>query len=189
VFITVSQDKWEKAQSMIAATVAEVEKYNGWIDRKTLEHHRGFLLYVTRTFPAMVLYLKGFHLTIDGSRKDRDSNSWKNFCSRTIWELQEQGEEGAVPVPPEEPKKVKAKVRRVECNLLALTCFFDSCIFPSSESGPKTGLRTNCSGQGRLLRKLLIQSKWLDSVPEAMVQGLLQRAKHQSLPDKVCGRQ
>jgi hypothetical protein len=125
VFVTVSQEKWEKAQSMIAATVAEVEEYDGWMDRKTLERHRGFLLYVTRTFPATVPYLKGFHLTIDGWRKNRDSEGWK-FCSREIRELQERGEEGAAPEPPEAPKKVKAKARLVECDLPALTRLFDS---------------------------------------------------------------
>jgi hypothetical protein len=86
VFVTISQEKWEKAQGMIAATVAEVEECNGWMDKKTLECHRGFLLYVTRTFPVMVLYLKGFHLTMDGWRKNRDSDGWK-FCNREIREL------------------------------------------------------------------------------------------------------
>jgi hypothetical protein len=48
--------------------------------------------------------------------------------------------------------------------------------------------KTNCRGRGRHLRKLLIRSKWLDSVPEGMVWGLLQRAEHRSLPDKARGR-
>ena len=38
---------------------------------------RGFLVYVTRTYPAMVPYLKGFHLTIEMWRGGRDPEGWK----------------------------------------------------------------------------------------------------------------
>jgi hypothetical protein len=57
---------------------------DGWI-RKLSSVTEGFL-YVTRTFPVMVPYLKGFHLTMDGWRKNRDSDGWK-FCNREIREL------------------------------------------------------------------------------------------------------
>ena len=35
------------------------------LSHKELLSDRGFLVYVTRTYPAMVPYLKGFHLTIE----------------------------------------------------------------------------------------------------------------------------
>ena len=38
---------------------------------------QGFLVYVTRTYPAMVPYLKGFHLTIDMWRGGRNIEGWK----------------------------------------------------------------------------------------------------------------
>ena len=38
----------------------------------------GFLLYVTRTYPSMVPYLKGIHLTLDSWRPQRDSEGWKD---------------------------------------------------------------------------------------------------------------
>ena len=38
---------------------------------------RGFLVYVTRTYPAMVPYLKGFHLTIEMWHGGRDPEGWK----------------------------------------------------------------------------------------------------------------
>jgi hypothetical protein len=46
-------------------------------DFKTLEKQRGFLVYVTRTYPALVPFLKGIHLTVDSRRKNRDFEGWK----------------------------------------------------------------------------------------------------------------
>jgi hypothetical protein len=65
VAVTVSQEKWDKMKTM-------VRKWKGRVDekepcnRKELELDVGFLIYVTRTFPAMKPYLKGFHLTLHG---------------------------------------------------------------------------------------------------------------------------
>jgi hypothetical protein len=47
------------------------------LSHKELLSDRGFLVYVTRTYPAMVPYLKGFHLTIEMWRGGRDSEGWK----------------------------------------------------------------------------------------------------------------
>lgn len=47
------------------------------LDHKELLKDRGFLVYVTRTYPAMVPYLKGFHLTIESWRGGRDEDGWK----------------------------------------------------------------------------------------------------------------
>jgi hypothetical protein len=47
------------------------------LSHKELLLDRGFLVYVTRTYPAMVPYLKGFHLTIKTWRGGRDSEGWK----------------------------------------------------------------------------------------------------------------
>ncbi len=38
---------------------------------------QGFLVYVTQTYPAMVLYLKGFHLSIEMWQGGRDVNGYK----------------------------------------------------------------------------------------------------------------
>jgi len=43
---------------------------------KELLSNRGFLVYVTWTYPAMVPYLKGFHLTIEIWRGGRDPEGW-----------------------------------------------------------------------------------------------------------------
>jgi len=44
---------------------------------KELLSDQGFLVYVTRTYPAMVPYLKGFHLTIELWCGGRDADGWK----------------------------------------------------------------------------------------------------------------
>jgi hypothetical protein len=47
------------------------------IPHKELESCRGFLVYVTRTYGAMVPYLKGVHHTLDSWRPERDVDGWK----------------------------------------------------------------------------------------------------------------
>ncbi len=48
-------EKWEAALVVIDPELAH----------KELLADRGFLVYVMRTYPALVPYLKGFHLTIE----------------------------------------------------------------------------------------------------------------------------
>jgi hypothetical protein len=124
VYVTVSQEKWVKAKDMVAKTVAEVNANDGWLVRKDLEHRRGFLLYVTRTFPATVPYLKGFHLTIDGWRNNRNDEGRK-YLAREVRELLEKGEEMDTPDDVAAHPKVKAKARLVECDLPAMPRLFD----------------------------------------------------------------
>jgi hypothetical protein len=47
------------------------------IDFKPLESYRGFLMYISRTYPAITPYLKGIHLTLDSWRPWRDEDAWK----------------------------------------------------------------------------------------------------------------
>ena len=49
----------------------------GKIPHKQAERIRGFLIYVSRTYTAMVPYLKGLHLTLDFWRDGRDHEGWK----------------------------------------------------------------------------------------------------------------
>jgi hypothetical protein len=41
---------------------------------------------------------------------------------------------------------------------------------------------TNCKRRGRLLRQLSLQARGLDSLPEGLVRGMLQRPKHKPFP-------
>jgi hypothetical protein len=47
------------------------------LDHKDLLSDRGFLVYVTRSYPGMIPYLKGFHLNIEMWRGNRDAEGWK----------------------------------------------------------------------------------------------------------------
>jgi hypothetical protein len=49
----------------------------GKLSHKIAEKYRGFLVYVSRTYRAMVPYLKGLHLTLDFWRADRDEDGWR----------------------------------------------------------------------------------------------------------------
>jgi hypothetical protein len=123
VYVRVLDEKWEKAKAIIKKTKEEILGADGWIGRKGLESSRGFLLYVTQTYPSMVPYMKGFHLTLDGWRKGRNSEGWK-YLSQEIREQVERGEYEDPAEPPEAPKSVKAKPRLERCDLPVLTRLF-----------------------------------------------------------------
>jgi hypothetical protein len=70
------QEKWDRAKDIVQEMLVTLER-SGCFNFKTLEHHRGFLVYITRTYPALTPYLKGIHLTIDSWRPHRDDDGWK----------------------------------------------------------------------------------------------------------------
>ena len=76
VFVTVSQEKWDKCKRYIGDIIEELGRTQQ-LNHKELEKKRGFLIYVTRTFPAMVPYLKGIHQTLEMWRPNRDDDGWK----------------------------------------------------------------------------------------------------------------
>ena len=47
------------------------------LSHKELLSDQGFLVYVTRSYPTMVAYLKGFHLTMEMRCGGRDTDGWK----------------------------------------------------------------------------------------------------------------
>jgi hypothetical protein len=122
VYVTVSQEKWDKAKAMIASMLKELEDNDGLLKHKELERKRGFLLYVTRTYPAMVPYLKGIHLTLDGWRKGRDFEGWKAL-SRADRKAQEAGEDYGANAGANPPVQVSGKPR-LYSDLEALTALF-----------------------------------------------------------------
>ena len=81
VTLSVSQAKWEKGQGIIfalAETCLKVLPPSGLIQlvHKELEKDRGFLTHLSMTFPMIVPFLKGFHLTLDSWRLGRDLEGW-----------------------------------------------------------------------------------------------------------------
>ena len=63
--VTVSTEKWERTQGLVAKWARRVEETKD-VNVKEFESDLGFLIYVSRTFPSMKPYLKGFHLTLMG---------------------------------------------------------------------------------------------------------------------------
>jgi hypothetical protein len=64
VEISVSQERWDKSKGMVLL-IKDALKDDDTIDFKTLESYRGFLIYISRTYPSITPYLKGIHLTLD----------------------------------------------------------------------------------------------------------------------------
>ena len=76
----ISLEHWEKAK-LIISSIWEQVKTEGSICFKSLESLRGFLIYMSRTYPTMVPYLKGIHQTLD---------SWHPYGREVGWKLRYQ---------------------------------------------------------------------------------------------------
>ncbi len=72
ITVTVTVDQWLKAKAMIHWLYDLVLPQPQPIPHKQLESNRGYLVYLSRTYPALVPYLKGIHLTVDSWRPNRD---------------------------------------------------------------------------------------------------------------------
>lgn len=79
VVVLCTQEKWDKARSVVLEIQRVLREDQGNFDYKTLEQQRGFLVYVSRTYPLLVPYLKGIHLTLDSWRPYRDKEGWKDL--------------------------------------------------------------------------------------------------------------
>ena len=73
VSVLVSQDKWDKLKTMVDEMQEMLAKEPEGLNRKRLEQIRGFVIYVFQTYPTTKPYLIGLHMTIDGWRKNRDT--------------------------------------------------------------------------------------------------------------------
>ena len=76
VGIKISQERWDKTKRVLQWIQSNLDTNPDGIPFKTLESYRGFLVYVSRTYPASVPYLKGIHLTLDSWRNRRDEDGW-----------------------------------------------------------------------------------------------------------------
>ena len=91
----VTKERWRKTQGCIRWLAKKIgvpgdewsvevpededakETLFGTLPHKQAERIRGFLIYVSRTYRAMVPYLKGLHLTLDFWRPGRDEEGWR----------------------------------------------------------------------------------------------------------------
>jgi hypothetical protein len=77
VCVLTSEEKWLKLKHIVGKYLALIFSGEEELNHKDLLSDRGFLVYVTRAYPGMVPYLKGFHLTIEMWRGNRDAEGWK----------------------------------------------------------------------------------------------------------------
>jgi hypothetical protein len=132
VAVTVSQEKWDKMKMMVNKWKARVDGKED-CNRKELESDVGFLIYVTRTYPAMKPYLKGFHLTLHGWRPGRGDSGWRDASlevgrDREDWSNLE-GQGSIFESRTGEPERV-SPVPRLKDDLGALAMLTDSVIPP-----------------------------------------------------------
>lgn len=77
VYVLTSEEKWAKLKDIIAKWLSELDSGVENLDHKDFISDRGFVTYVTRAYPAMIPYVKGFHLTAEMWRGNRDEEGWK----------------------------------------------------------------------------------------------------------------
>ena len=72
-----SEEKWKRLKAILAKWLSRLEAGEKKLSHKELVSDRGFMVYVTRTYPPMVPYLKGFHLAMKMWHRGRDSKGYK----------------------------------------------------------------------------------------------------------------
>jgi hypothetical protein len=70
VGISCGQEKWDKAKRLLDEIQVKLDS-SGHLTHKSLEQKRGFFVHLQHTYPC-----KGFHLTLDSWRANRDADGW-----------------------------------------------------------------------------------------------------------------
>ena len=140
VEVSVSQERWNKAKTIISWINASLLKEDGLIEFKTLESYRGFLIYISRTYPSITPYLKGIHLTLDSWRPWRDDEAWKLPIAEIRAAQEAMGSSTALVSDPltcsKPPSKVKAAPRLYD-DVQALSSLF------ASDNPPRRCIRSS----------------------------------------------
>jgi hypothetical protein len=81
----VTQDRWDKTKREIAAirqeyTASRAPVGDTLIDYGRLESAVGFLIYVSRVYPTLRVYLTEMYNTLNGWRPDRDKDGWRVYA-------------------------------------------------------------------------------------------------------------
>jgi len=99
VCVLTSRDKWTRMKGILDKWGKALVSVSPQLSHKELMSDRGFLVYIARTYPAMIPYLKGFHLTIEMWRGGRDPEGWKlkatDDCPRELFTTVELAAEDA----------------------------------------------------------------------------------------------
>lgn len=87
LFVSISQEKWDKVRAILThyrELIANDPGGEVLAEYKQLEKDTGFLVHVLMTYENLRPYLKGFYLTLNGWRFDRNEEGWK--LGKRDWE-------------------------------------------------------------------------------------------------------
>ena len=90
VCVLTSEEKWCKFKDILRKWLERLEEGETELDHKELLSDRGFCVYLTKSYPPMIPYLKGFHLTIEMWRGNRDEDGWKLPAHRQDYSVEEE---------------------------------------------------------------------------------------------------
>ena len=137
LFVTCTQKKWDKGKKIVTKWLETLGKEDTkFLEHKALENDVGFLVHLSRTFPGMTPYLRGFYNTMNSWRMGRSEDGWKFSMSEWKTFLGMQESMRGVDVDLErkkvvaekqgnQPKEVSA-VPRLLKDVKALVDIFDS---------------------------------------------------------------
>lgn len=84
LYVSTSLLKWNKMKGIIQhyrevieQAAEKSQELKIWLDRKRLEQDTGFLVHMFMAYRNLRPYLKGFYLTLNGWRFDRDDGGWQ----------------------------------------------------------------------------------------------------------------
>jgi len=104
IVVLTSQQKWDKARKIVARLREKVES-GLRLHHHTLLKERGFLVHLTMTYPILIPYLKGLHLTVDSWRPGRNDEGWRMAQAAFDAARAARGDEldDVIPVEPNAP--------------------------------------------------------------------------------------
>jgi hypothetical protein len=135
---SVSQEKWDKGRSLVLSLKEKCDSEKSGrprLNRKELERMTGFLNHLTMTFDDATPFLKGFYLTINSRRPQRDYDDWKMSDKRWREVMKEDDAVGLVDPDDTGPEMVVASTR-LGSDVSALASIF------ASEVVPRVSLRS-----------------------------------------------
>jgi hypothetical protein len=77
VCVLTSEEKWKRFKGIIEKWLGRLEQGEDELDHKELQSDRGFCVHLCSSYPSMRPFLKGFHLTLEMWRGNRDAEGWK----------------------------------------------------------------------------------------------------------------
>jgi hypothetical protein len=107
VYVLTLEEKWKRLKEIVRKWLAELDKGSVDLNHKELISDRGFLVYVTRAYPVMIPYVKGFHLTAEMWRGNRDEDGWTLPLSKRT------EEKGALDLDDEDETAVSHSLRKL----------------------------------------------------------------------------